>query len=183
MSIDLQPVAFLQRHLGIQRFFTLGPLAPNYGSYFGISELDMNDLPVPSVFSRFVHNKLDPYTLPHRFIGNNSGGRPATVPSTLTGLIANLNNFRNAGVIYVLTLAGHPLPQSPGALQLVLRTPTTWIYHLAGASPYFTASNPRCQVNEHGRDVAQLSCSGPTTLVRRGDLLPGLARQRRWSRG
>ncbi len=173
MSIDLQPVAFLQRHLGIQRFFTFGPLAPNYGSYFGISELDMNDLPVPSVFSRFVHTRLDPYTLPHRFIGNNSGGRPATVPSSLTELLANLKNFRNAGVTYVLTLAGHPLPQSHGALRLVLRTPTTWIYYLSGASPYFTTSEPRCQVNAQGREAVRLSCPRPTTLVRRETSFPG----------
>ena len=35
VQTDLRPVAFLQRHLGSSRFFTLGPFAPNYGSYFG----------------------------------------------------------------------------------------------------------------------------------------------------
>src|SRR5262249_21001349 len=144
-----------------------------YGSYFGISELDMNDLPVPKVFAHLVHTQLDPYTLEHRFIGNNSGGRPATVPSTLSELLANVEHFRNAGVSYVLTQAGHPLPEHPGALQLVLRTPTTWIYHLAGASPYFTTTNPGCRLRGDGRDAVQVSCPVPTTLVRRETSFPG----------
>src|SRR5205823_10799913 len=35
VSLDSSPVAYLRRHLGNSRFFTLGPLQPNYGSYFG----------------------------------------------------------------------------------------------------------------------------------------------------
>ena len=31
---------YLQRHLGSARFFTLGPLQPNYGSYFGVASLN-----------------------------------------------------------------------------------------------------------------------------------------------
>ena len=34
--IDTAPVAYLQRHQGLSRFATLGPLQPNYGSYFGL---------------------------------------------------------------------------------------------------------------------------------------------------
>ena len=40
ISIDTAPVAFLQRNLGLSRYFTLGPLGPNYGSYYAIRELD-----------------------------------------------------------------------------------------------------------------------------------------------
>lgn len=52
---DLAPVAFLQRHLGTSRFFTLGPLQPNYGAYFGIASLNVNDIPTPRLFARYVH--------------------------------------------------------------------------------------------------------------------------------
>src|SRR5207244_11767665 len=59
VQLDLKPVTFLQRHLGTSRLFTLGPLQPNYGSYFGIGSLNINDVPVPSAFASYVHDHLD----------------------------------------------------------------------------------------------------------------------------
>jgi hypothetical protein len=145
----------------------MGPIAPNYGSYFGLAELNAADLPLPSSFTRYVHSRLDPYTDPLYFVGNDNSGRPTTAPSTQQVLITNLASFRDAGVAYVLTLPGQRLPQSPGGFQLVFQSPSTWIYHLAGAAPYFSASNRSCQVTAHGRQAVQLTCSGPTVLLRR----------------
>jgi hypothetical protein len=48
---DLGPVKYLKQHLGTSRFYSLGPLGPNYGSYFGLPSLNANDNPVPSAFS------------------------------------------------------------------------------------------------------------------------------------
>ena len=47
VSVDTAPVAYLRSHIGNSRFFTLRPLAPNYGSYFGVSSLNINDLRHP----------------------------------------------------------------------------------------------------------------------------------------
>ena len=167
VKLDLAPVAYLQRHLGDQRFFTMGPIRPNYGTYFGLAELDATDLPLPSSFAHYVNGRLDPYTDPLVFVGNNYSGRPSTAPSTQDELLANLANFRDAGVAYVLTPPGQTLPEGPSGFQRVFRSPSTWIYHLAGAAPYFSASNPSCAVSPRGREYVQLSCPSPTLLLRR----------------
>src|SRR5207248_4439082 len=76
-------------------------------------------------------------------------------------------------VAYVLTPAGQALPESPAAFRLVFRSPSTWIYHLAGSAPYFAATDPRCRVASSSRTSAQLACPGPAALVRRETDLPG----------
>jgi hypothetical protein len=170
---DLAPVAFLQRHLGSHRFFTLGPLAPNYGSYFGLSSLNSNNDPIPSSFAHFVSARLDHVVNPVFLVGSYGGGRPLFAPSPEQELLANLQGYREAAVSYVLTPVGQLLPQAPHTLTLVLRTPSTWIYHLAGAAPYFSAADPRCRVAPGGRSAATVACPARTTLIRRETDLPG----------
>jgi hypothetical protein len=94
---DLAPVAFLQRHLGQSRFFTLGPLKPNYGSYFGIGSLNINDVPVPSPFADYVRARLDQVVDPTVFVGNLGGGRSPFAPSPRQELLRNLAGYRAAG--------------------------------------------------------------------------------------
>ena len=171
VQIDTAPVSFLQQHLGSRRFFTLGPLAPNYGSYYGIGSLNVNDIPIPSRFRTYVRAHLDPVVDPTVFVGNASGGRSPFAPSAQDELIRHLAGYRAAGVAYVLTPAGQTLPLSPTGLKLVFRSPTTWIYRLAGAAPLFTASD--CAVRTLGTDSAQVSCPWATTLVRRETYMPG----------
>lgn len=162
--VDLAPVAYLQRHLGTSRFFTLGPIQPNYGSYFGLATLNINDFP-PTAYAEYVHARLDPVVNPGLFVGNFGGWRPGAAPSPESELMRHLDGYRAAAVRYVLTPAGQSLPQGKRSFMLVLRTPTTWIYQLAGTSSYFTAGG--CQIKSSGRESAQLSCRRPTTLVRR----------------
>jgi hypothetical protein len=171
VRIDRAPVAFLERHLRNSRFFTLGPFQPNYGSYFGVASLNVNDVPVPSVFTDYVHERLDPVTDPKLLVGNYGGGRPLLAPSPKEELLRNLAGHRAAGVRYVLTPPGEPLPQSPSTFRLVFRSPSAWIYRLAGSAPYFSA--PGCAARPDGREAVRLACPGPTTLVRRETDAPG----------
>jgi Bacterial membrane protein YfhO len=168
--VDVAPVAYLQRHLGTSRFFTLGPLAPNYGSYFRLATLNINDFP-PTAYAGYVHARLDPVVDPGLFVGNFGGWRPRGAPSPESELMRHLDGYRAAAVRYVLTPAGQSLPQGHRSFRLVRRTPTTWIYQLAGTSSYFTAHG--CQIRSNGRESAQLSCRGPSTLVRRETWFPG----------
>ncbi len=172
VQLDLTPVAFLQRHEGSARFFTLGPLQPNYGSYFGLASLNVNDFP-PSAFADYVRGHLDQAVDPTVFVGNGGGGRPVFAPSPQQELLRNLRGYRDAGVSYVLTPAGQALPQSPSTFTLVFRSPSTWIYRLAGAKPYFSAADPGCSVTFESRESARLSCSHPTALVRLETYAPG----------
>jgi hypothetical protein len=172
VQLDLEPVTFLQRHLGTSRFFTLGPLQPNYGSYFAIGSLNINDVPIPRAFASYVHTHLDDTVDPMVFVGNGNG-RPVSAPSPVQELLRNLPAYRAVGVAYVLTPAGEPLPQSRTTFSLVFRSPSTRIYSLAGSIPYFTASSPACTIRTKARDDVQLSCPTPALLVRRETDLRG----------
>ena len=103
-----------------------------------------------------------------------TGFRPPG-PSAAQELLRHLDGYRAAGVRYVLTPAGQPLPGSPRGLRLVFRSPSTWIYHLAGASPYFGASG--CLTTSGARDTARVTCARPSTLVRRETWLAGWSAQ------
>jgi hypothetical protein len=172
VTVDRKPAAYLARHLGNGRFFTLGPLQPNYGSYFDLASLNINDIPIPSALAGYVHRRLDPYVNPTVLTGN-LGGRSLLPPSPEQELERDLAGYRAAGVSYVLAPAGRPLPQSPASLTLVDRSPTTAIYHLAGAAPFFSAGDPRCRTRSAGVDTVTISCPGPATLVRRETFMPG----------
>jgi hypothetical protein len=173
VQVDLAPVAYLKRHLGTSRFFTLGPLQPNYGSYFGLRSLNINDLPIPSVFENYVHARLDQVVAPTVFVGNYGGGRPVFAASPERELERNLAAYRAAGVKYVLTPTGQALPQSPGAFAIVLRTPSTWIYELAGTKPYLTTTGAACLITPAGDSAARVRCPAPAVLTRRETDLPG----------
>ena len=170
VSIDTSPAAFLQRNLGLSRYFTLGPLGPNYGSYYGVRELDATDDPFSSVFANYIATRLDPGVDPSFFTGVYG-------PSPTKALESHLDGYREAGVRYVLTPEGVTLPQGPKTFTLVFRSPTTWIYRLAGTAPYFTSTSRLCTVEPHGGEAVRLSCSGPTTLIRRETYMPGWSAQ------
>jgi hypothetical protein len=171
VKVDTAPATFLSQHLGTSRFFTLGPIQPNYGAYYGVASLNLNDLPIPKLFARFVHSQLDQYVDPTVFVGTGAGGRSLTAPSPTLELLANLNGYRAAGVKYVLTPSGTGLLS--GAFKLVFESPTTWIYELSGSQPYFTVSGPGCTVSTTSRTAARVTCAHPTTLVRREASMPG----------
>ena len=167
VSIDTAPAAFLQRHLGLSRFFTLGPITPNYGSYFSARELNATDYPIPSVFARYVTRSLDPTAGPNSFTGTElTAGQDPTKE-----LESHLAGYRAASVRYIVTARSTQLPA--GAFTLALQTPTTSIYRLAGTEPYFTATGPGCAVTPHGGAAVRVACSTPTTLIRRETYMPG----------
>lgn len=156
-KVDLAPVAYLHRHLSEQRFFTLGPLQANYGSYFRLSEVRVDDF-APKNYVHFLHSRLDPYA---RFVGFQRHH----VPTERTELLRHLGGYRDAGVRYILTVRRHPLPSMHGALRLVFLSPTTRIYRLSRAAPFFSA--PGCRVSSTQLDAVRLVCRHATTLTRR----------------
>jgi hypothetical protein len=101
-KLDLGLVTFLQQHLGLQRFYTLGPLSPNYGGYFRIASINHNLNPIPSDWTRYIQSSLDPINDPSLFIG----WRPGPVSDREEALRANLTGFEKTAVKYVLVHAG-----------------------------------------------------------------------------
>jgi hypothetical protein len=171
VTIDTAPAAFLQRHIGLSRFATLGPLQPNYGSYFGVRSVNTDDALLPKIFGTYVNEHLDPAISPLIFTGTLPGAPPAATGKQ--ELLTNLNGYRAASVRYVLAPEGLELPLGPNAFTIVFRSPTTLIYRLAGTSPYFTATNPACTAQAQSGESVRVSCPSPTTLVRRETYMPG----------
>jgi hypothetical protein len=104
-TLDLAAIGFLQRNLGFQRFYTLGPIQPNYGSLYGIASINHIDLPVPNAWLDFIHTRLDPFADPINFTGSAPPPGPG-VPSRAAALRAHVGGFEAAGVKYVVAPAG-----------------------------------------------------------------------------
>ena len=168
VNLDRAPVAFLEEHLGNSRFFTTGPIEPNYGSYFGLSSLNAYDLPVASRYTTYVHARLNPVVDRHNLSSDGAGGA-----SLSTELVKNLAGYRDAAVKYVLVPRGQQLPEIPGTFTLVFRSRSTSIYALAGSKPFFTVSGTNCSVSAAGTTAAHVTCANATTLVRRETSMPG----------
>ncbi|MEA1650109.1 hypothetical protein UAJ10_13950 [Nitrospirillum sp. BR 11164] len=100
-------VEFLQRNLGLQRFYTLGPIQPNYSAYYGIAGINHNDLPLPAAWVDHVFNHLDNNTIESAFDGHDR--KVAEGPTATENLRANLDAYRALGVKYLVA----PTGQSP----------------------------------------------------------------------
>ncbi|MBU2804315.1 YfhO family protein [Acidithiobacillus ferridurans] len=58
--VDKSAVEFLKTHVGTNRFFTMGPIAPNYAAYFNIPSLNYNYLPIATNWEHYVVLNLFP---------------------------------------------------------------------------------------------------------------------------
>jgi hypothetical protein len=171
VRLDPAPVRYLSQHLGTGRFFTLGPLTPDYGTYYGLAGVNVNDVPIPSKFAAYVSDHLDPGILPTRFTG--TGGAPGSPTSPSRALLRNLASYRSAGVSYVLTPPGQTFPAHSKDLILVDRSSSAWIYRLTGAAPLFGTAEGRCEVRSLSRTSAAVRCPESATIVYRETSMPG----------
>ncbi len=193
--LALGSVTWLQAHLGTYRFYSLGPIQPNYGSYFGIAQLNTNDLPRPRSYDTEIANRLDPNAPSGGFTGGAE--IDPTGPSPAQELIKNLPNYEALGVRYVVEIAGgtdvqgHPFPAPgtpawPSGPRRVYRDSFAEIWELPAPAPAFavtpvsgggpsagSGTAPACTVVGHGWDVATVTCSRPSVLTRQVQYIPG----------
>ncbi len=104
-AIDNDVIAFLRANIGYQRAIGTweASIAPNYGSYFGISVLNYDDVPVPKVSAEYIKNNLDPYAWSLIFIPSFPNLSPAKQDDRTTLFRENLPRYGRAGVKYVLS--------------------------------------------------------------------------------
>jgi hypothetical protein len=177
VTIDYGPVHFLQAHLGLQRFFTLGPLAPNYGAYFGIGEINSIDIPIPKAWASYATHQLDPtLALGYNFVGTSFWQLPNTKP-VLDVFLEHIRNYESAGAKYILVPDSTVLPAtvaSAAGLHQVYSDPYTAIYSLPHPGRYYTfVGGDGCQVLAESLNGVEVRCPKPTTLIRRALYLPG----------
>lgn len=165
-TLDTAPISFLQRHLGTERFYSIGTIQPNYGSYFALSSLDVNDLPVPKLWSTFVTDQLDPNAIPSIFNGaarENAAGSPS-----LAEFARHLHAFEKAGVKYLVVPTGTVLPDSIAMAQLhrVFSDRTVQIYQLPEPTPLYATPKGSCRMKAATIDSVTVTCPSPETLQR-----------------
>lgn len=97
-------VDFLRAHVGLQRTYSLGPMAPNYGAYFNVAQINHNYLPVSAAWVQYVREKLDPAANEVTFTGgiNRANG----YGSAAEQLRLRLSAYEEVGVKYVLAQPG-----------------------------------------------------------------------------
>jgi hypothetical protein len=182
-TADTGAVTWLQTHLGTYRFATLGPIQPNYGSYYRIAEVNVNELPLPRAWTRYVATHLDSNTVPFEFTGGYASD-PAG-PKPAEEFTRNLSAFEAVGVRYVVVAAsgldptgsrfpGPGLSPWPSGPLLVHRDGWSEIWQLPDPAPAFSLSGARgCTVTAVDWDHARVTCDHPAVLVRRVQQAPG----------
>jgi hypothetical protein len=167
-TLELGGIHYLQAHIGLQRVFSMGPMAPNYGTYFGIAEIDDVDYPIPANWLAFRQKHLDPYAGPLIFDGQ---ARLQAAPLTAAQEFQrNFAAYEAVGVRYVLTRPDAVL--DPGLhLSNVYSDSVMKIYQLPDPRPYFQAEG--CTVAIRSRNEAVTNCPAPAALTRLELFMPG----------
>ena len=101
-QIDLEPIAFLRKNIGLQRVYTVGPMAPNYGTYFRLAQINHDMIPVDADWIRFIRSTLDPGIWPPIF----TGLWPGPVTDRQQAMREHVTGFEAAAVRYVMVKAG-----------------------------------------------------------------------------
>ncbi|MBC8022865.1 MAG: hypothetical protein H7Y14_07080 [Burkholderiales bacterium] len=165
-TLDIPAVTFLRENLGLQRFYTLEPIAPNYGAFFGIASINHNYLPVPQLWVDHVQSRLDrKWTDAVVF-----NGMSPTAPGALR---ENLRAYEDLGVKYVVTNRHQDPLAGVDGVKRVYSDPIMRIFELPRPKPYFEDLSSRCKVEALGRTSVRATCDTPSTLVRRELYFPG----------
>lgn len=172
VTADTAPITFLQKNLGTSRFYTLGPIQANYGSYFGIQEVNSNDLPVPSLWAKYLTKNLDRNTDPVTFTGDYRSD--ANGPSAFSEFLRNEKNFEYIGTKYLVVghdgLTSDQITQA--GLDLKYSNSTLDIYQLPYTEPYYQASDG-CTIKDSSLDSVKVHCKTSGTLIRKELYMPG----------
>ena len=173
-KLNPAPINFLKTHLGVSRFYTLGPIQPNYGSYYKISEIDTNDLPTPKLWVNYFMKSLDTNTNPITFVGSfrqNPNG-----PSAFEEFLNNEKNFEYVDTKYLVSSRNQINKEQIQQARLTLSFSNNLIdiYRLPKVGSYYTATSD-CKILKKSVSLRNISanCSGKGILRRKELYMPG----------
>lgn len=169
IPINTGVVTYLQHHLGLSRFATLGPVVPNYGSFFQIAEVNDHDLPMPGIWANYIGTHLETNELPQQFDGATS--RNPNGPQPIQEVKLHLASYEAIGVRYLITPASWGHTVVPG--KRVYSNHLNAIWELSTTAPYYYVTAGSCVLTNETIDSLTSDCSRPSTLVRSELDLPG----------
>ncbi len=174
-TYDKLAVDYLRKNIGLQRFYTLGPFAPNYGAMFDIASINHNYLPTPRIWVDYIRKHLYAASDDVSFTGHPTAPGAATPQAALR---KNAAAYAAIGVKYVLVppgdnpfadngrpASGRPLP--------VYRGQSMDIYALDSVAPYFEPVGGPCMVDAASRFDLRTDCQSAATVIRREMYFPG----------
>ncbi|GAN68746.1 glycosyltransferase family protein [Acetobacter orleanensis] len=166
----------VQRELGLQRFLSMGVIAPNYGAYFRLPSLNHNGVPMPSAWVERMQHDFGPDVNPVTFDGITPN-RPDGQFFLAETLAKRPEIFEKLGVALALVPHGFPLPGSEALapenrLKLLYSDASADVYRLPHAAPYFEAG-AGCSVQAESRTQVRTQCAAPSFLVRRELMMAG----------
>lgn len=171
-AVDKGPITYLQQNIGLNRFYTLHPIAPNYGSYYEISSININDLPIPKAWDEYIPKKLDSNAIPLIFTGYSR--QDPSGASALDEFSRNVREYEKVGVKYLVADHAQVTPEfsAQNNLKLVYSDNLVDIYELPSPKPYFESSSD-CALNNQRLDRVTAVCSTSSKLLRRELFMPG----------
>jgi hypothetical protein len=172
--LDLGSVQFLQSHLGSQRYYGLGPIAPNYGSYFRVASINVNDALLPKDWVNYITNRLNDNVNPMIFTGTDPPKNHGA--SSPEEFVAHLAGYAAIGVTYVLA-PRNAIPAEAAAqhgLQRVYSDDFFEILQLPDPAAYWhTGDGAQCTIGAQDATHADVDCAVGGSLVRLEQYMPG----------
>lgn len=166
----------MKAQIGLNRFVSLGGLAPNYGAYFGLASINHNGVPMPAAWITRLQQdfgaNLNPVTFDgitpntpngHFFLQDVLGQRPEVLERLGVAL---------AVVPHGMVLPGQQEAPAEKRLQLLYTSAANDLYRLPHPAPYFEAAE-NCEIQPLSRTALRTNCRTPATLIRRELMLPG----------
>jgi hypothetical protein len=169
IPVNTGVTTYLHQHAGLSRYVTLGPISPNYGSFFTIYAANDHDLPLPRAWANYVHRHLETNERPQQFDGAtrlNPNG-----PTALEEFTKHLASYELVGVRYLVTSSNFPKGVVPG--QRVFHNHYDSVWKLPSATPFYYTVDGSCSLTHQTIDSVRASCPHSTTLIRSEMDLPG----------
>jgi hypothetical protein len=174
VHVDMGPINFLRTHEGQDRFLDVAVIEPNWGSQFGLNELNAIDLPFPEKFSQLIEHQLYPGLTPSNQFVIHGG---------ITGIVAqedelatHFKAYEGASVKYLVMPRDIVLEPALTALGVipVYADKLAAIYKLPHARNFISTKSYACSVLSTNVDAAKVTCpSGGSTLVRTELMMAG----------
>jgi hypothetical protein len=174
INVDMGPITFLQKNEGHYRFLDFAVITPNWGSQYGLNELNAIDLPFPEKFSQLIERQLYPGLTPsNQFVIHNG---IVGLTAQENELVAHFKNYEAASVKYVVMPTA--LVISPALTKLgvtpVFTDAKVNIYQLPHPRAFLSTRSSSCTVTTLNVDKATVNCpDGGTTLIRTELMMAG----------
>lgn len=168
-TINISPVSFLQQNLGNYRFYSIGPIMPNYGSYFNIASINTNNEPISKNWSKYISNSLDSNANPLAFVGLASNSLNPLGLTPVEAFVQNFKNYEYVGVKYLVAYNGALNQTEINATQIKPvfqdRSSTAIIYELPHPDPYFQIIKGNCSLLVQSKTKLTSSCHSSSVLI------------------